>query len=101
MGFKKHKKVIDEHTIPATPKDAIQVLDIIIPEEDKEYLRTEENAAIKIHHSLGRWIRNNWGLWGDESPLKNYFLQHGINHPDDMSNDIIETYIKYLKTKSS
>lgn len=91
-------KPITKDTVPNTPEEAIQVLDIILDEEDKEFLRTEENAAIKVHHDLGRWIRNNWSLWGDYSPLKKYFIEHGIMHPDDMSNNIIEAYIRYLKS---
>lgn len=91
-------KPITKDTVPNTPEEAIQVLDIMLSKEGKEYLRTEEHAALKVHHSLGRWIRNNWSLWGDYSPLKKHFIEHGIMHPDDMSNNIIEAYIRYLKS---
>lgn len=103
MSYKKNKQEkplpITKDSIPTTPEEAIQVLDAMLSEEDKEYLRTEKNAAIKCHHSLGRWIRNNWGLWADEkSPLKSYFIERGIEHPDDMSGAILDAYVQYLKT---
>lgn len=100
MSFKKHTKTrnITVETIPTTPEEAIQVLDILLSDDDKDYLRTEENAAIKVHHSLGRWIRNNWGLWADETnELKTHFINKGVTHPDDMSYAITEEYVKHLK----
>jgi hypothetical protein len=89
-------RIITKDTIPNTLEEAIQVLDAMLCDEDKEYLRTEENAAILVHDSLGRWIRNNWSLWGDYSPLKKQFIDRGITHPDEMSHNIIESYISYL-----
>ena len=61
-----------------------------------EYLL--ENGAVSMHDSLGRWIRNEWGLWTD-SELKNELNKKGFDHPDDMSNYIIEEFIKYWNGK--
>ena len=98
MSIRKNKQIAED-TIPTTPEEAIQVLDALLVEEDKEWLVTEENAAIKVHHSLGRWIRNNWGLWADEpNMLKTYFINKGVTHPDDMSGEILDAYVKYLKS---
>ena len=47
------------------------------------------------HMGLGRWIRNNWGLWGG-SRLQVYFHDREIFHPDEISSIILETYAKYL-----
>ena len=83
-------------TIPNNLLEAIQELDKSLSQDDKEYLL--ENGSLSVHHSLGRWIRNNWGLWDEEdNKLKVNLKKLGFDHPDDMSNYIIELYIEYLK----
>lgn len=106
MSIRKNKQItreitkeITKDTVPTTPAEAIQVLDILLSDDDKDYLRTTKNAAIMVHHSLGRWIRNNWGLWADEpNELKSYFINKGVTHPDDMSGEILDAYVEYLKS---
>lgn len=83
--------------IPATMDEAMGALNTYLSEEDKQWLATEPNSAIKVHHTLGRWIRNQWGLWGDNSPMKELLTKQGFTHPDDMSNEIIEKYVEHLK----
>lgn len=83
--------------IPKNLDEAIKELDKELPEDTKEFLL--ENGALSVHHSLGRWIRNKWGLWNDESELKDNISKLGYEHPDDISNYIIEKYIEYLKNK--
>jgi len=80
---------------PTTLSEAINELDLLISEEDKEYLI--EHGALSVHHSLGRWIRNNWKLWEDDSVLKLNMVKLGFTHPDDISNYIIEQFIQHLK----
>ena len=79
--------------IPQTLSEAVSYLRDNISDEDKKYL--VENGAISVHHTLGRWIRNNWGLWED-SQLKKSLEAEGFIHPDDMSNYIIEEFVKTL-----
>lgn len=86
-----------KNKIPTNLKEAINELNKIISEEDKKYLL--EHGALSVHHSLGRWIRNNWGLWGEHSELKSNMIKLGLVHPDDISNFIIEEFIKYEKHK--
>ena len=82
--------------IPNNLGQAILKLDKSLSQDDKEYLL--ENGALSVHHSLGRWIRNNWGLWNEEdNELKANLKKLGYEHPDDMSNYIIEQYIEHLK----
>lgn len=82
-------------TIPSNLQQAIEYLDKELAKWEKEYLL--ENGALSVHHSLGRWIRNNWGLWNEEdNELKVNLKKLGYEHPDDMSNYIIEQYIEYL-----
>lgn len=76
--------------------EAIKYLDKELNQEDKDYLL--DNGSLSVHHSLGRWIRNNFGLWREEdTPLKSELKELGYEHPDDMSNFIIEKYIEYIK----
>ena len=82
--------------IPNNLFEAVQELDKSLSQDDKEYLL--ENGSLSVHHSLGRWIRNNCGLWNEEdNKLKVNLKKLGFEHPDDMSNYIIELYIEYLK----
>ena len=81
--------------IPQNLQEAIEELDRKLNKEDKEYI--VENGSLAVHHSLGRWIRNNWGLWKEEdNELKASLKKLGYRHPDDMSNYIIKQYIRYL-----
>jgi len=83
--------------IPNNLKEAIKELDTELLDEDKEYIL--EHGSLAVHHSLGRWIRNNWGLWNEEyTELKKDLRERGYEHPDDMSNYIIEKFIDYLQT---
>lgn len=86
----------EEVTIPSNIEEAIANLDMKLTDEDKDYLL--KNGALSVHNSLGMWIRNNWGLWKD-SELKQNLLKQGITHPDDMSNYIIQEFIKHLNSK--
>jgi hypothetical protein len=82
--------------IPKTLEEAVQQLDAMLSDDDKEYLM--ENGAISVHHTLGRWIRNEWGLWED-SELKESLEKEGFSHPDDMSNHIIERFIEKINNE--
>ena len=85
-------------TIPNNPLEAIKCLDEITNDEDKKYLI--KHGALSVHHSLGRWIRNNWGLWDEQdNKLKSNLRKLKFEHPDDMSNYIIKLYIEYLKNE--
>ena len=85
--------------IPKNLEEAINSLNKILSQEDKDWLF--EEGALAAHTSLGRWIRNNWGLW-EETPntLKSIFLEKNITHPDDMPNYIIKSYIEHLKNEN-
>lgn len=82
--------------VPKTVDEAVSTLGRILSDEDREYLL--ENGAVSMHNSLGRWIRNEWGLWTG-SELKDELIKKGFGHPDDMSNYIIEEFIKYWNSK--
>ena len=92
MYNKEESEKRSEIPIPKTVDEAIKTLAKIVSKEDRDYLL--ENGAISMHDSLGRWIRNEWGLWTG-SKLKNELKKKGFEHPDDMSNYIIEEFIEY------
>ena len=96
MYNKEESEKGSEIPIPKTVDEAISTLEKILSDEDRDYLF--ENGAISTHNSLGRWIRNEWGLW-TKSELKNELKKKGFEHPDDMSNYIIEEFIKYWNNK--
>lgn len=87
-----------KYKVPSNLKEAIIQLDNDLQEEDKQFLL--ENGSLSVHHTLGRWIRNNWGLWDEHSELKLNIAKLGYIHPDDMSNFIIKEYIKHLKEQN-
>ena len=98
MYNKEESEEGSEIPIPKTVDEAVKTLAKILSKEDRDYLL--ENGAISMHDSLGRWIRNEWGLWTG-SDLKNELMNmnKGLNHPDDMSNYLIEEFIKYWNNK--
>ncbi len=58
---------------------------------------TDEQFAISLHMTLGRSIRNHFGLWGSNKELVSYFHSIGIMQADDMSHKIFLELYKYGK----
>jgi len=86
----------EREQIPANLDEALIALDKLLVEEDKEALRTGKVTPISLHHSFGRWLRNRWELWS-HSTLKEWFLNEGVEHPDDMSAIVLESYMRKLR----
>lgn len=63
--------------------------------ELRAFKNKKENKLAEYHFSLGRWIRNRWGLWNG-SRLAVYFNGLGIQHPDDMSGIITDSFWRHL-----
>lgn len=87
------------HTIDAAVNRVMEfdVLNPLMNPEIKELMSSEDNFIVTLHHGLGRWIRNEWGLWGG-GPLQDEFKSLGIGHADDMSSIIIQlVYRRYKK----
>ena len=82
---------------PTTLDEAFDALDAMLTDEDRRYLqeaKDPDKAAVSLHHSLGRHIRNKWGFWQD-SELKRHIRQkHGLVHPDDMSGLVLRLYCR-------
>lgn len=80
--------------IPTTLEETVPALNALLSKKDRRFIKRSTNhykTAVQLHHTLGRHLRNEWGLWQD-SPLARYFKQQGIEHPDDMSHAILMYY---------
>lgn len=83
--------------IPKNLEDCFHTLDTLLSTKNILTIKNFNNRdeTIKLHHGLGTWLRNNWGLWGG-SRLQKFFLERGLKHPDDMSAAILKYYYDYL-----
>ena len=95
----KYTNIIDDIKykidIPKNIEEVFNFFDKELTEADKKMLL--KHKAIEFHHTLGRWIRNNFELWNTQSELKAWLIDKSFTHPDDMSNYLIEEYQKHLK----
>ena len=91
------------YPIPKNLNECFDVLDEIFneSEEDKKWLRStsEEDVTNELHHGLGRWIRNSWGLWSKDTELYNVLHGMGLWHPDNMSSVITTSYHRKIHSK--
>lgn len=69
-------------------------------EDQADILKMSKNDLAMLHHNLGQWIRNSWGLWAD-SALKKHMSSLGFIHPDDMSQAIIVEFWNRLNNQAS
>lgn len=84
--------------IPRDLDDALAELDRIMGAEGRdEVMKATQDEMSKYHFGIGVWLRNNW-LRG-ESRLSEYFRQLGIQHRDDMSGIILDSYWRKLHGK--
>lgn len=75
----------------------VQDLKVNFTIDDLEVLRTyEREELINLHPTVGRYIRNNYGLWAVESATTKIWAGHGNLsgehpcHPDNFSMLCIE-----------
>lgn len=84
------------------PKDLndsfVQLKKLLKPKDIEKMRRGTEDDMIEYHFGLGMWMRNNWGLWKG-SRLAKWFNAQGINHPDDMSGIILDSFWRHLNDK--
>jgi hypothetical protein len=93
---------IDGIFIPADLNSCFVELDRLLNDTTKQEIKNKNDSFELIgeyHMGLGRWLRNNWELWGG-SRLQVYFHDRQIFHPDEMSSMILESYAKYLNGKT-
>ncbi|MGF1549840.1 MAG: DUF6794 domain-containing protein [Sphingomonadaceae bacterium] len=56
-----------------------------------------EKGATATHFQLGMFLRNNWGLWNENSVLRRALIDRGFTHADDMSGAILNAYVARLR----
>lgn len=80
-------------SIPANLEEAVVALRDMMPQDelDKFASWTREDARTLPHDGVGRWMRNNWHLWKEGTPLREWFEKEiHAQHPDDMSSLILD-----------
>lgn len=86
--------------IPSTLDEAVEKVKELTCDSDEDLAAvksmSEDEILSRIHHGLGRWIRNNWGLW-EGSPLKTEIEKLGLHHADDMSGIILKCAIRDIQ----
>lgn len=82
---------------PKTLDEAVLALNKMLCSDAKTFLKEGgEQAASTLHHTLGRYLRNKWSLWGESELAHHMKNMHGVNHPDDMSHAILTAYCNSL-----
>lgn len=85
--------------IPKDLEDSFVELEKMLhPSLISEMKALTEDQMISYHDNLGRWMRNEWGLWSGWR-LAEYFNQLGIFHPDDMSGIILSSFWRHLNSQ--
>lgn len=76
--------------VPDTLDEALTMLEQKLDAASLAEIRSskDEQSMIRLHHGLGRGLRNEWGLWSG-SPLAKFFEARGVLHPDDMSGIVL------------
>ncbi len=81
------------------PEDHVQVIEYLDKnlsgEEKLQIVTFKHSELIQLHHTLGAWMRNTWGLWHG-SKLKKHMESLGFYHADDMSQGLINAYYHKL-----
>lgn len=81
---------------PETFEQCFEILDSELNDEQKlEIIK----SPISVHHSVGRWIRNNFGFWTKTNLTLTEKLQllTGSDHPDDWSHYLLTQYKQHLE----
>ena len=76
--------------LPATVDAAVRLLQgLVTRDEQAKIALLKEDDLQTLHFGLGQWIRNNLGLWKDNTAL---LAATGETHPDDVSEVIIHEF---------
>ena len=82
--------------VPQTLEEALDALELRGSGQFHAAMnREDETVPLTMHEGLGRWIRNNWGLY-DHGKLYQQLSAMGFKNIDDMSNAILTAYWRRL-----
>lgn len=81
--------------IPKNLEETFNELSKLIKrKEQNKLLKNDESEFLSSQHfRLGKYVRNEWGLW-KSSRLYLWFKDKGITHPDDISAIILKHYYR-------
>ena len=103
--------------VPETLEECYAYLDKFLQDKETFMMVGDEEVSAIGHHTLGRWLRNQWHLWWSEKfaqesidekgsvypqtkpLLKTFFENLGVTHPDDMTGIVIRSYHRYLNNR--
>lgn len=90
---------VESTGIPENLEECFVELEKVLNKDElEEFKNANEDEIVKYHHSIGRWMRDNWGAWPG-SHLTKYFIEMGIFHPDDITNIILTSFHRHLNKK--
>lgn len=80
----------DQDKVPSSIEQAVDMIVDTLDDEDRETIKNM-NSSSSVHHFVGRFLRNSWSLWKNDTPLKrDAVATYGIAHADDISGLILE-----------
>jgi hypothetical protein len=87
---------LDKEPVPRTLEEALVALQRGLGEPMIARLRiAEEDVAITLVPTLGRWMQEHWGL-ATGGALAQYFEARGLDRPDDMAAVILTSLWRTL-----
>jgi uncharacterized protein DUF6794 len=87
---------LDTQSVPRTLDEALGALERGLGGETIERLRIEEeDVAIRLVPTLGRWMQDHWALAAG-GPLARFFEDRGLDRPDDMAAVILTSLWRKL-----
>jgi hypothetical protein len=87
---------LDTQPVPRTLDEALGALERGLGGETVARLRIEEeDVAIRLVPTLGRWMQDHWGLAAG-GPLARFFEDRGLDRPDDMAAVILTSFWRKL-----
>ncbi len=86
---------MNQDDLPTTVESAVRILRSVIPEKAQDASAAmSEDDLIDLHLGLGLWIRNAFGLWKEDSTLRQVT---GERDPDDAALAIIRVLWRSLR----
>jgi hypothetical protein len=87
---------LDTQPVPGTLDEALGALERGLGGETVARLRIEEeDIAISLVPTLGRWMQDHWGL-ATGGPLARFFENRGLDRPEDMAAVILTSLWRKL-----
>ena len=87
---------IPQDTVPPTVMAAAECVVASLSEDDREYIKRGDSLS-RAHMTVGRYLRNNWGLWEDSPIRRDAITSYQIAHADDISGLILEWAVAMVR----